>query len=227
MCVYICVCVCVCVCAVYLVHMYVCVCVCVSLCRCVLLCVLTSAMSTATRAPPPPHTHTHTSEIVRRRRNFEYSLKRRRSRKEDYLKYIEVRQPKLLLCLAPPCVSCSRAPAPSRPATAWAWPPSSRLSALIYTAASSPRSPRPLPLLPAGTCSDRLTPASCSFFFQYELNVEALRRKRKQKRGVYKQNSASEYSIVRRIHGLFAQALKRFRVRLRPLRVQCAALDSA
>ena len=39
---------------------------------------------------------------------------------------------------------------------------------------------------------------------------------RKQKRGVYKQNSASEYSIVRRIHGLFAQALKRFRVRLRP-----------
>ena len=48
-------------------------------------------------------------------------------------------------------------------------------------------------------------------YIQYELRVEALRRKRKVLLRMHKKNTPSEYSIVRRIHFLFQRALQKFK----------------
>lgn len=47
-------------------------------------------------------------------------------------------------------------------------------------------------------------------YITYELNLELLRRKRKERVGTSKRRSKSEYTGIRRIHSLFVRALRKF-----------------
>eukprot|EP01135_Chromosphaera_perkinsii_P004933 Nk52_evm38s304 gene=Nk52_evmTU38s304 len=48
-------------------------------------------------------------------------------------------------------------------------------------------------------------------YVEYEENLDALRVKRKARLGIFKKNSASDYSIKKRIHFIFQRAIKKFR----------------
>eukprot|EP00128_Syssomonas_multiformis_P009774 Colp12_sorted_trinity150504_noHs@5056 len=62
-------------------------------------------------------------------------------------------------------------------------------------------------------CVRRRQPSKLDFlrYIQYELNLDALRRKRKERLNQNRKNYASEYALVRRLHFIFSRALKKFK----------------